>query len=98
MPPYESFEGFAAVSAFFGDLLGEENPGDWRLVMTRANGELAVGNYIPAWGETECSAAVLDLLKIRNNEVVDIVSFESEVFPMFGLPSVLPPDDPTHDD
>ena len=98
MPPYESFEGFAAVSAFFGDLLGKENPGDWRLVMTRANGGLAVGNYIRAWGETEYSAAVLDVLKIRNNELVDIVSFESEVFPMFGLPSVLPPDDSTHDD
>ena len=41
MPPYESFEGFSAVSGFFRDLLGEGNPGDWRLVTTRANGGLA---------------------------------------------------------
>jgi RNA polymerase sigma-70 factor (ECF subfamily) len=93
MPPYESFEGVAAVSAFFRDLLGQENPGDWRLVTTRANGGLAVANYIRAWGETEYRGAVLDVLEIRNNELVEITTFQSDVFPMFGLPSVLPTSD-----
>jgi RNA polymerase sigma-70 factor, ECF subfamily len=97
MPPYESFEGVAAVSAFFRDLLGQENPGDWRLVTTRANGGLAVANYIRAWGETEYQAAVLDVLEIRNNELVEITTFQSDVFPMFGLPPVLPTSDSTHD-
>jgi RNA polymerase sigma-70 factor, ECF subfamily len=93
MPPYESFEGVTAVSAFFRDLLGQENPGDWRLVTTRANGGLAVANYIRAWGETEYRGAVLDVLEIRNNELVEITTFQSDVFPMFGLPSVLPTSD-----
>ena len=97
MPPDEHFDGRAAVSTFFRDLLGQENPGDWKLVTTRANGGLAVANYIRAWGESEYRAAVLDVLVIRDNKLVDITSFESEVFPTFGLPLVLPPDHSTND-
>ena len=97
MPPDEHFEGRAAVSTFFRDLLGKENPGEWKLVTTRANGGLAVANYIRAWGETEYRAAVLDVLVIRDNELVDITSFESQVFPAFGLPLVLPQEDSPQD-
>ena len=52
-----------------------------------------MANYIRAWGETEYRAAVLDVLEIRNNELVEITTFQSEVFPMFGLPPVLPTND-----
>jgi RNA polymerase sigma-70 factor (ECF subfamily) len=97
MPPEERFEGRAAVSTFFRDLLGKENPGDWRLVPTRANGQLAVANYIRAWGEAEYRAAVLDVLKIRDARLIEITTFQSEVFPMFGLPPVLPSSDLTED-
>jgi RNA polymerase sigma-70 factor (ECF subfamily) len=98
MPPEETrFEGRPAVSAFFRDLLGAENPGDWRLVPTHANGQLAVANYIRAWGETEYRAAVLDVLKIRNAVLVEITTFGSEVFTTFGLPPVLAASDPSED-
>ena len=91
MPPQESrFEGRAAVSAFFRDLLGDENPGHWRLVPTHANGQLAVANYIRAWGETDYRAAVLDVLKIDHGVLVEITTFGSDVFPRFGMPPALP--------
>jgi RNA polymerase sigma-70 factor, ECF subfamily len=97
MPPEGRFEGRAAVSAFFRDLLGKENPGDWHLVPTRANGQLAVANYVRAWGETEYRAAVLDVVGIHDGKVVEITTFQSEVFPMFGLPPVAPTSDTTDD-
>jgi RNA polymerase sigma-70 factor (ECF subfamily) len=98
MPPQEMrFEGRAAVSAFFRDLLGVENPGDWRLVPTHANGQLAVANYIRAWGETDYRASVLDVLKIDDGVLVEITTFGSEVFPRFGMPPVLPVSEPSAD-
>jgi RNA polymerase sigma-70 factor (ECF subfamily) len=97
MPPEEGFVGHAAVSGFFRDLLGKDNPGDWLLVPTRANGQLAVANYIRAWGEQDYRAAVLDVLDIRDSRVIDIMTFHSEVFPIFGLPSVLSPSDTADD-
>lgn len=94
MPPQESrFEGRTAVSAFFRDLLGDENPGEWRLVPTSANGQLAVANYIRAWGETEYRAAVLDVLTIDHDVLVEITTFGSDVFPAFGMPPALPAGD-----
>jgi RNA polymerase sigma-70 factor (ECF subfamily) len=63
----------------------------WRLLPTRANGQLAVGAY--RWDPTAgCHrAAVLDILTLRNNQVVAITAFWApEVFPSLGLPSELP--------
>ena len=58
---------------------------------------MAVANYIRAWGEAEYRAAVLDVLKIRDARLIEITTFQSEVFPMFGLPPVLPSSDLTED-
>ena len=94
MPPQEvRFEGRPAVAAFFRDLFGAENPGDWRLVATRANGQLAAANYIRAWGETTYRAATLDVFDIEGRAIVEITTFGAELFPVFGLPLELPPTD-----
>jgi RNA polymerase sigma-70 factor, ECF subfamily len=92
MPPQEvRFEGRSAVAAFFRDLFGTENPGDWRLVATRANGQPAAANYIRAWGETTYLAATLDVFDIEGAAIVEITTFGPEVLPVFGLPLELPP-------
>jgi RNA polymerase sigma-70 factor (TIGR02960 family) len=91
MPPQEvRFEGRGAVAAFFRDLFGPENPGDWRLVPTRANGAPAVANYIRAFGEDDYRAAVLDVFRIEDSLLVEITTFGPEVFEAFGLPNTLP--------
>jgi RNA polymerase sigma-70 factor, ECF subfamily len=91
MPPQEvRFEGREAVGAFFRDLFGDENPGDWRLVATRANGQLAAANYIRAWGESGYRAATLDVFEIKDSAIVEITTFGPDLFPVFGLLMPLP--------
>jgi RNA polymerase sigma-70 factor (ECF subfamily) len=88
MPPQEvRFEGRDAVATFFRDLFGHENPGDWKLVATRANGQWAAANYIRAWGESEYRAATLDVFEIEDAMLVEITTFGPDLFPAFGLPS-----------
>jgi RNA polymerase sigma-70 factor, ECF subfamily len=91
MPPdLARFEGRAAVAGFFSDLFGVENPGDWRLVPTRANGQPAAANYVRAWGEAQYRATTLDVLKFDHGTLVEITTFGANMFPVFDLPSTLP--------
>jgi RNA polymerase sigma-70 factor (ECF subfamily) len=88
MPPQASrFEGRVAVSAFFHQAFGPDNPGDWRLVATRANGQPAAANYVRAWGTSEYRAFTLDVLRIERGMLVEITTFDADLFPAFGLPS-----------
>jgi RNA polymerase sigma-70 factor (ECF subfamily) len=90
MPPeLARFEGREAVAAFFRDLFGAGNPGDWRLVPTRANGQPAAANYVRAWGESEYRASTLDVLRVEDGELVEITTFGARMFPAFGLPPTL---------
>jgi RNA polymerase sigma-70 factor (ECF subfamily) len=92
MPPQdERYEGRAAVAGFLRTLFGDESPGEWRLVATRANGRPAVANYIRAWGEDEFRAVVLDVLRIEDGVLVEITSFTTDTFATFGLPAIWPP-------
>lgn len=90
MPPeLARFEGRDAVAAFFGELFGAGNPGDWRLVPTRANGQPAAANYVRAWGESEYRASTLDVLRVVDGELVEITTFGAGMFRAFGLPPTL---------
>jgi RNA polymerase sigma-70 factor (ECF subfamily) len=98
MPPQEvRFEGRDAVATFFRDLFGPDNPGDWRLVATRANGQPAAANYIRAWGESDYRAATLDVFRIENSLLVEITTFGPDSFAVFGLPPTLQRPD-SHDE
>ncbi len=91
MPPQEvRFQGRDAVAGFFRDLFGPDNPGAWRLVATRANGQLAAANYVRAWGEPRYRAFTLDVFGIENSLLVEITTFGPGLFPLFGLPPTLP--------
>ncbi len=90
MPPDEAqYEGHEAVATFFRDLFGPNNPGDWRLVPTEANGQPAAANYVRQWGETTYRGITLDVLRIEGGAVVEITTFDASVFPAFGLPPTL---------
>jgi hypothetical protein len=91
MPPDQlRFEGRPAIAAFFGELFGVDNPGEWRLVPVRANGQPAAANYVRAWGESEFRATTLDVLRIEDGELVEITTFGTDTFAAFGLPAALP--------
>ena len=45
------FDGHQAVAAFFHELFGADNPGEWRLLPTRANGQPAAANYLRRCGD-----------------------------------------------
>jgi RNA polymerase sigma-70 factor, ECF subfamily len=99
MPPCPMwFRGIETVSAFLTDYPLNER---WRHIPTRANGQLAVGCYM--WDGERFAAAVLDVLTLRDDKVVDVTAFlapwvfrrfgeaegfmTEEMFARFGLPA-----------
>jgi RNA polymerase sigma-70 factor (ECF subfamily) len=99
MPPCPMwFRGIETVAAFLGDYPLREK---WRHIPTRANGQLAVGCYM--WDGERYAAAVLDVLTLRGDKVVDVTAFlapwlfrrfgdadgfmTEEMFARFGLPA-----------
>lgn len=91
MPPLsEWYEGPAAIRDFIitGPLAWR-----WRFVPARANGQLAFGTYQWVEEQGRYRALGLDLLALRGEEVVEVVSYLlPEIFGRFGLPDELPAD------
>jgi RNA polymerase sigma-70 factor, ECF subfamily len=81
MPPCPMwFRGTETVSAFLSDYPLRER---WRHLPTRANGQLAVGCYM--FDGERYAAAVLDVLTLRGDKVVDVTAFLAPwVFRRFG--------------
>jgi RNA polymerase sigma-70 factor, ECF subfamily len=71
---------------------GSEEFGRLRCLLTRANRQPAVANYLRRPGEAAYRPMALDVLTIANGLVADIVTFPPAVFPSFDLPPSL--DDP----
>jgi RNA polymerase sigma-70 factor (ECF subfamily) len=101
MPPCPMwFRGIETVSAFLTDYPLNER---WRHIPTRANGQLAVGCYM--WDGERYAAAVLDVLTLRGDRIVDVTAFlapwvfsrfgeadgfmTEDMFARFGLPAAL---------
>ena len=66
--------------------------GKLRGIATRANRQEAVGWFVRRPGESTYEAIALDVLRIEGGLIAEITTFASpEIFPKFGLPTVLPP-------
>jgi RNA polymerase sigma-70 factor (ECF subfamily) len=90
MPPEAPCRGRAEASELFRTLLGAARPGDWALVPTRANGLPATANYLRRPGERTYRALSIDVLDIRDGQVVRICCFlGDQLFAAFDLPRVL---------
>jgi RNA polymerase sigma-70 factor, ECF subfamily len=84
-PELGVYRGEEAIEAFMPSA-----PGAWRLLLARASGQLAFGAYV--WDPTaeRHRAAVLDILTLRDDQVVAITAFWAPaLFPNAGLPSEL---------
>jgi RNA polymerase sigma-70 factor (TIGR02960 family) len=68
---------------------GSESFGSLRCVLTHANGQPAVANYVRKPGDDGYSPLALDVLRIVDGTIADIVTFDGAVFGWFGLPETL---------
>ena len=66
-----------------------ESFGRMRGVVTRANMQPAVACYLKRPGEPAYRPMALDVIRIEEGRVAEIVTFPSHVFPVFGLPDKL---------
>jgi RNA polymerase sigma-70 factor (TIGR02960 family) len=88
MPPHPwCFDGLATIKALLEQGLTE--PGEWRLLPTRANRQPAAASYLRAPGDTELRAFKLDVLRLEGGRIAEITTFDTALFPAFGLPPTL---------
>jgi RNA polymerase sigma-70 factor, ECF subfamily len=68
---------------------GTEAFGDIRCLVTEANRQPAVANYALVPGDDQYRGFALDVLRIEDGEIAEIVTFGPSVYPSFGLPLTL---------
>jgi RNA polymerase sigma-70 factor (ECF subfamily) len=64
--------------------------GEWRALPTAANRQPAAACYLRRPGDTVFRAHKLDVLRVEDGQVAETTTFDSTLFPAFGLPEVLP--------
>lgn len=70
---------------------GSEGFGRLRFVGTRANRQPAVAAYVCPPGDSIWRALTLEVLRIEAGLITEIVIFEPDCFPLFGLPMAMDP-------
>ena len=68
---------------------GSERFGQLRCVVTHANLQPAVANYVRRPGNSVWRAMALDVLRIEEGLITEIVTFAPDTFPLFGLPILM---------
>ena len=94
MPPYPGVwvGRDVLIASWVEGGFGSEAFGRIKCLLTRANRQPAVANYLRRPGAPDYRPLALDVLTLADGLVTDIVTFPPEVFPAFGLPPSL--DDP----
>jgi RNA polymerase sigma-70 factor, ECF subfamily len=96
MPPWTLwYNGRASIRNFFAwafDWAWETgNRNAFRLVPTRANGQVALAVYLCARGETQYHAHAIQLLGFKGEKIASLTMFDGlELFDDFALPRSLP--------
>jgi RNA polymerase sigma-70 factor (ECF subfamily) len=68
-----------------------DTAGEWRFVPTAANRQPAVAAYFRAPGGIEHRACKLDVLRVEGGVIVEVATFDAQLFPAFDLPPVTVP-------
>ena len=68
---------------------GSEAFGRLRCVVTRANGQPAVAGYVRKPGDAAYEPRAIDVLRLQDGVVTEIVTFDGAVFEHFDLPATL---------
>ncbi|MGO1053479.1 RNA polymerase subunit sigma-70 [Crossiella sp. CA198] len=69
---------------------GSDSWGQWAALPTWVNRQPAVANYVLKPGATEYTVAALDVLRVEDGLVAEVVTFEGKLITAFGLPATLP--------
>jgi RNA polymerase sigma-70 factor, ECF subfamily len=67
-------------------LTGPARIGDFKMVPTRCNNQLAAAGYVRAPGEDTYERLAVDVLRIVDGQIAEIATFGDSVFDAFGLP------------
>src|SRR5215471_18030186 len=70
---------------------GSERFGRLRCVVTHANLQPAVAAYVCRPGDSTWHALALEVLRIEDGLITEIVTFMPDTFPLFGLPILMDP-------
>jgi len=97
MPPWrEWYRGLEAIRAFFVWAWRPGGHGPFRLVPIAANGQPGFAFYSRGGNGQEWRAHSIHLLMLRDTSIASLTFFVNpQLFPMFGLPAVLPVQDST---
>ena len=68
---------------------GSEAFGSMRCVVTHANGQPAIAAYVRKPGDAAYEPLTIELLRVRNGVVTEVVNFDRAMFRHFGLPATL---------
>jgi RNA polymerase sigma-70 factor (ECF subfamily) len=79
----------AMIALWVAGGFGSETFGRLRCVPTRANHQPALANYVLQSSDTAYRAMALDVFRVEEGLITEIVTFGPDVFPAFGLPLVL---------
>jgi RNA polymerase sigma-70 factor (ECF subfamily) len=92
MPPYPgAWTGRDEVIASWREGgFGTDTMGEMRCVLTRANRQPAVAGYVRRPGDEEYALLALDVLRIEDGVVREIVAFDHSLLGPFDLPTTLP--------
>ena len=74
------------VESWTPALTGPARIGDFKMVPTRCNNQLAAANYVRAPGEESYERLSLDALRFEDGAIAEIVTFPATVLDSFGLP------------
>jgi RNA polymerase sigma-70 factor (ECF subfamily) len=77
------------IESFAEGGFGSEAFGSLRCIVTRANRQPAVAAYVRRPGDERHRPLAIDVLRIQDGAVVDVVVFDSDVFAAFDLPRSL---------
>lgn len=84
------YSGRETIRSAWAPALGGPDAATLRLVPTRANGQPAAAVYFWDAASEGWRAFGLDVVHVREGLIDEINAFVPELFPMFGLPMVLP--------
>jgi len=92
MPPYPGvWTGRSTVlQGWLDGGFGVDAFGSLRCVVTRANGQPAVAAYVRKPGDAAYEPLAIDVLRVQDGVVTEIVTFDRAVFRHFDLPAALP--------
>ena len=89
MPPQPlCYDGIPSLAPLLERAFGGSH-GDWLLVPTSANRQLAAANYLRAPGEDTFRAFKLDVLRFAGDRIVEVTTFDNTLFDAFGLPPTM---------